>query len=349
MRRILQSILLLSAATSLVAQTERRTLSGDRVSVYNLAGTVRLQPASGSQVTVDITRRGRDASQLKIASGDIRGFNALRVIYPGDRIVYPEMRGRGRTQLRVNGDGTFDDTNDGGWFNRRDQVEITSSGSGLEAYADLVVGVPRGQRIAVHSGVGRATVENVDGDIRVSVAASEVESAHTRGRLTLNTGSGRVSVTDAQGDVTLDTGSGGVTVNGVHGDALTMDTGSGSIQGGGVDVRTLKADVGSGGLRIDHIKARTASVDAGSGGVEMQFDSPVEDLSAEAGSGGVTIRVPAGQNGDIDIETGSGGIDTDFPISTTRYERNHVRGRIGNGSGRIRIESGSGSVRLLKS
>lgn len=353
MRRILHTVLVLSASAalpaSLAAQTEHRALSGDRVSVYNLAGTLRVQAGSGSQVTVDITRQGRDASQLKIATGDIRGYNSLRVIYPSDRIVYPVMNRRGRTQLRVNGDGTFDDNDNGSWFSRRDQVEISGSGSGLEAYADLVVSVPRGQRIAVHWGVGHATVENVDGDIRVSVAASEVEAAHTRGRLTLNTGSGGVRVNDAQGDLTLDTGSGGVTINGVHGESLVMDTGSGSIQGGDIDVRALKADVGSGGLRIDHIKSRTASVDAGSGGVDLQFDSVVDDLTAEAGSGGVTIRVPGAQGGDVDIQTGSGGIDTDFPISTTRYQRNHLRGSIGNGSGRIHIESGSGHVRLLKS
>jgi lia operon protein LiaG len=341
--RFLAAVLPVAA---LGAQTEHRTISGDRVAVYNLAGTLRLQGGAGSQVSVDITRRGKDAAQLKVASGDVRGFNALRVVYPGDRIVYPEMR-RGRTQLRVNADGTFDD-NEGGWFNRRDQVEIRGDGSGLEAWADIVVSIPRGQRIAVHWGVGQATVSNVDGDVRVSVAAASVTSEHTRGRLNLDTGSGSVSVTDAQGDVTLDTGSGGLSLDGVRGESLLMDTGSGSIKGTNVDVRTLKADVGSGGLEIEHIKVRQVTVDAGSGGVELQFDSTVDDVKAESGSGGVTLRVPSTQTGDVDIETGSGGISTDFSVSTTHVRRNHLTGRIGEGSARIRIEAGSGTVRLLK-
>jgi hypothetical protein len=50
----------------------------------------------------------------------------------------------------------------------------------------------------------------------------------------------------------------------------------------------------------------------------------------------------------VDVETGSGGIDTDFDVQVTRFERRHVVGRIGNGRGRIHIESGSGQVRLLK-
>jgi DUF4097 and DUF4098 domain-containing protein YvlB len=128
-----------------------------------------------------------------------------------------------------------------------------------------------------------------------------------------------------------------------------MDTGSGSIRGGDIDVKTLKLDVGSGGVRLDRIKAQRVAADAGSGGVELAFLSPVVDLTAEAGSGGITIRVPETQGADIDIETGSGGIDTDFTISTSRFARRHIRGTIGNGGGRIRIEAGSGSVRLLKS
>jgi len=333
---------------TLSAQAERHTLSGDRVALYNLAGKLRVQGGAGSQIVVDITRAGHDASQLRVVQGDIRGYETLRVVYPSDQIVYPLLGYRSRTQLRVNSDGTFDESDNGGW-GRRNRVEIRDSGSGLEAYADMVVSVPKGQRISLHWGVGEAVVANVDGDIRVEVAASRVTAQHTRGALHLETGSGAVEVTDAQGDVDLDTGSGGVTVNGVSGESLSMDTGSGSIRGSNVDVKTLKLDVGSGGLQIDRIKASRVAADAGSGGIDLSFVAPVADLSAEAGSGGVTIRLPASQNADVDIETGSGGITTDFSIETSRFSRDHVRGTIGNGGGRIHIEAGSGSVRLLKS
>ena len=334
------------SATSSFAQTEHRALTGDRVSIYNLAGRLRVQAVSGNQVSVDVTRGGRDASRLKLLTGEIRGWQSLRVAYSADEIVYPEMGRRSRTQLRVNADGTFDD--DGDSWRRDDRVEIRDSGSGLEAHADMVVGVPKGQRIAIHWGAGEAQIANVDGDLRVSVAASRVTSEHTRGKLSLETGSGSVAVTDAQGDVTLDTGSGGVTLNGVHGENLDVDTGSGSVRGGDVDVRSLKIDVGSGGLQLDRIRASRVAVDAGSGATELGFLAAVDDLSVDAGSGGVTLHLPAAQGGDVDIETGSGGIDSDFAVQTTRIEHNRLRGRIGGGNARIKIESGSGHVRLLK-
>jgi DUF4097 and DUF4098 domain-containing protein YvlB len=333
---------------ALSAQSERHTLTGDRVSVYNLAGKLRVQGGSGSQVIVDVTRGGHDAGQLRVVQGDIRGIETLRVIYPADRIVYPLLGPRARTQLRVDSDGTFDDSGRNGW-EARDRVEIRGSGSGLEGYADMTVSVPKGRRVELHWGVGEAMVTNVDGDIRVEVAASRVTAQHTRGSLHLGTGSGAVEVTDAQGDVTLDTGSGGVTVNGVSGDVLSMDTGSGSIRGSDIDVKTLRLDVGSGGLQIDRIKASRVSADAGSGGIDLRFLGPVTDLTAEAGSGGVTIRLPASQGAEVDIETGSGGIETDFSIATSRFARNRIRGTIGGGGGRIHIEAGSGAVHLLKS
>jgi len=347
--RITATVLFVFAGhvASLGAQTERRTITGDRVALYNLAGHLHVQPGSGSQVVVDITRGGRDAAQLKLATGTIRGWETLRIIYPGNQIVYSAERFRGRTQLRVNSDGTFDDHDNDGW-NGRDRVEIRDSGSGIDAHADLTVSVPRGQRIALHWGVGEATVANVDGDIRVSVAAAGLDAEHTRGRLELSTGSGAVTVSDANGDVVLDTGSGQVAVNGVHGESLDIDTGSGAVTGGDVDVKTLKVDVGSGGIRLGQVKAPHVTVDAGSGGTELEFLSQLDQITVDAGSGPVTLRLPATQGADVDIETGSGGIDSDFPVQTSRVERNHLRGRIGDGRGRIRIESGSGHVRLIK-
>lgn len=343
------AFLTLIAQGPVQAQTETRALAGDRVAIYNLAGRLRLQPGTGADVAVQITRGGRDAGQLSLQSGDIRGFNTLRVVYPADRIIYPELGYRSNTEIRVNGDGTF---NSDGWdWRERDRVQIRGSGSGLEAYADMVVSVPKGQRIVVYWGVGHASVSNVDGDITVDVSAATITSEHTKGALTLDTGSGSVSVIDAQGDVNLDTGSGSVTVDGVRGTQLSLDTGSGRLTVDNIDVKTLTADVGSGGVRLGRIKATHVEIDAGSGGVEVDLLSTVEELLVDAGSGGVTVRLPANQSAEVDIETGSGGITSDFAVQTSRFGRNHLRGRIGGGSesrARIRIESGSGSVRLLK-
>lgn len=341
---------LLVAARMATAQTEQRTIAGDHVAIYNLAGHLRVEGGSGSTVVVEVTRGGRDAAKLQLQTGAVRGRETLRVVYPDDRIVYPELGRWSNTTLSVNDDGTFGDDGDrGGLFGRRNRVEIRGTGSGLEAYADLRVMVPRGKALDLHLGAGDVKIANVDGDLRVDVSAAPVTTEHTTGRLNLDTGSGAVSVTDAQGDVNLDTGSGGVTLQGVHGPSLRLDTGSGSVRGDDLDVHELVADVGSGGIGLRRTRAARLSLDTGSGGTEVELLSPVEALVVDAGSGGVTIRVPATIGADVDIESGSGGIETDFPVKVSRWERTHLRGTIGDGRGRIHIESGSGRVRLLRS
>src|SRR6184192_4104024 len=89
------------------AQTERRSLSGDRVAIYNLAGKLRVESGRGSDVEVEITRGGRDADQLRIEQGNVGGRQTLRVIYPADRVVYPERGRSDRTTINVRDDGTW--------------------------------------------------------------------------------------------------------------------------------------------------------------------------------------------------------------------------------------------------
>jgi hypothetical protein len=96
------------------------------------------------------------------------------------------------------------------------------------------------------------------------------------------------------------------------------------------------------------VNAPHVSVDAGSGATDLEFLGLVDQLSVDAGSGPVTLRLPAAQGADVDIETGSGGIESDFAVQTSRVERNRLRGRIGDGHARISIEAGSGRIRLLK-
>jgi lia operon protein LiaG len=328
------------------AQTERFNVGGDQVAVYNLAGKMRVEGGTGSEVVVDVTRGGADAKALRIEHGRIGSDETLRVIYPDDDIIYPDLGSRTRTDVSVRDDGTF--------FGRMGalrghRVTIRDHGSGTEAYADLVIRVPAGKRISLYLAVGTLDVMNVDGDIRVDVSAARVMTKQTKGRLDLDTGSGRVEVSDAQGDVSLDTGSGGVTLARIKGPSLLLDAGSGGVSGTDLDVERLDLDVGSGGTELARVRAQDIKIDAGSGHTDIGIVSDVRSLDVDTGSGGVTLRIPESLGAEVDIDTGSGGIDTDFPIQVTRRSRTHLTGTIGDGKGRIRIDTGSGGVRLKRS
>ena len=333
---------------SALAQTERFTLDGPDVAVYNLVGTLRIEGGGGDRVLVEVTRVGRDAQRLSVQTGDMRGRPALRIRYPEDRIVYPRADYHGRSTFTVSEDGTFGDDEGRGWDRERRRIEVRSDGDGFEAHADVRVVVPKGKAVFVRHGLGETTIDNVDGRLNVSVAASRVRASHVRGTLSLDTGSGGVEITDMTGDLNLDTGSGGAVLDGVRGGRLNMDIGSGSLRGRAIDVRELVADVGSGGIRLSGVKTPRLHLETGSGGSDVELLAPVEDVQIEAGSGGVTLRLPATLGATLDIETGSGGIDTDFEVKVQRMERHALRGTVGDGRGRVKIEAGSGTVRLLK-
>ena len=329
------------------AQVTRHNVSGDSVAIYNLVGEVRIEGGTGKAVTVEVTRQGRDSGQLRIETGPIRGRETLRVIYPDDEIVHPSRDGYWNTEMRVREDGTFGDN---GRHSDRSghSVRIRSRGNGTEAAANLRITVPKGQTVAVYLGVGRAAVSNVDGKLRVDVASADVTAERTKGVLIVDTGSGEVTVTDAEGDVNLDTGSGTVSVTKVKGPSLNIDTGSGEVNATDVDATDVNIDTGSGSVDLRNVKARTLRVDTGSGDVDVQLLAPPQDIEIDTGSGSVTLAVPDGLSARVEIETGSGGIDLGFPVQVRRLESDHVVGTIGDGKGTLRIDTGSGSIRLIK-
>jgi lia operon protein LiaG len=332
------------SASPLVAQTpERFTVTGDRIAIYDLAGQITVAPGSGADVVVEVTRGGADAGQLKVEMGPIGSQQTLRVIFPDDDIVYRQDHDNGRSQFWVRDDGTF-----GGSDRDRDrghQVEVRSSGRGLEAHADLRILVPAGKRVSVNVGVGRLGASDVNANLSLDAASANITAERVRGALNIDTGSGDVKVTTVEGDLNIDTGSGNVELAGATGD-VDVDTGSGDVTGSGVKASNLKLDTGSGNITMSQIQSPAISLETGSGDIELGLLSDTDDLSVDTGSGNVTIRLPADFGSAIDVETSSGEVDTDVAITVTRRSESRLVGRIGDGQGRMTIETGSGNVTL---
>lgn len=329
------------------AAQERYTVGGDEVALYNLAGEILVTGARGGNVTVEVMRGGGDAEALDVQVGEIDGRQTLRVMYPADRVVYrsDRFRGNSNTTLRVRPDGTWGDDRDS-WRDRGERVRISTRGSGMDAYADLRVAVPEGQRIEINLAVGRIAAENVNGRVVLDTHAGGVEARDMAGYLNIDTGSGSVEVVGMDGDLEVDTGSGSVRIADVNGDDVGVDTGSGSVVGEAVTARRIGIDTGSGGITLRRSAARDLRLDTGSGSVEADLTSAIDRLIVDTGSGSVTVRLPADLSAELSIETGSGGIDVDFPVMVTRRARDELKGRIGDGLGTIRIDTGSGSVRI---
>jgi len=335
-------------------QPERHTLTGDRVAIYDLAGQIRIDPGTGTDVVVEITRGGRDLGQLRVERGPVEsmpGYETLRVLFPSDEISYPALHRGSRTQMSIRDDGTFNDHDNNGrkWGRHSDRrVTITSYGSGLEAWADLHITVPAGKRVDVNVGVGDITVTNVDGHLSVDGNSSTVTARGTKGNFNVDVGSGSVTVNDAQGQVSIDTGSGDVELTTFKGTDLSIDTGSGSVSGTTIAADAVNVDTGSGSITLSGVSSPDLKLDTGSGDVDLDLVSDVDAVSIDTGSGSVTLHVPADVGAVLDIESSSGGVESDIPLEVTKWGSDRVAGRIGDGKGRIAVETGSGRVRIVK-
>ena len=370
-RRVLPASVQLAAAVSLCAAApgsligqEQYRLAGSRVAVYNLAGEVNVVPGQGSEVVVEVARGGSDASRLSVATGRIGGTETLRVIYPDDRVVY---RGSGRgsnTSVRVRSDGTFYGGRGGG-----DRVRISGRGGGLEDHADLVVRVPRGVEVAIHLAVGEGNARNLAADLTFNSGAASVDVAEVEGNVSVDTGSGALTITDVTGDVIAHTGAGAITLEGISGSALTADTGSGSVflgeisaarvtadtGSGSITGRALSAeelllDTGSGRIEVEDLDAARISCDSGSGAVRLGLAADVDRLIVETGSGGVAVTVPEDFGAVMELDSGSGSVSVDVPrTEVAEAKRRYFRGTVGDGEGRVVIETGSGGISVRPS
>jgi hypothetical protein len=325
---------------------ERFVLPGQRIEICNLAGAVRIVQGSGTRAEVIVTRGGRDAGRLRIEQDEHGDRSRLSVVFPDRRVVYPRLHGFGRSTIVVTENGCFPEGHGFVLGNRK--VTITGGGIGMQAWADLEVRLPRGHQTTLHLGVGEVSAVGVDGDLTIDVAAASVEAERTTGSLIVDTGSGSVVLRGNRGDISVDTGSGGVELSDLSGSRLKVDTGSGGVTGRNIEAEDLLVDTGSGSVEIDDIRSGSISIDTGSGGVHVGLLSAPRSLLVDTGSGAVTILGPADLGAQVELETGSGSIQSDYAMTMTSKDHGYLRGTIGDGRGRIKVDTGSGGLSLRR-
>ena len=67
-------------------------------------------------------------------------------------------------------------------------------------------------------------------------------------------------------------------------------------------------------------------------------------MNIDTGSGDVDVRGVKSRL--LHVATGSGSIDTDVPLTAVHRDHGELRGQMGDGRGRIVIETGAGGIRF---
>lgn len=161
--------------------------------------------------------------------------------------------------------------------------------------------------------------------------------------LEAGSGSGNITIDGVGENAKLSTGSGNIHATGLHG-GFKVDTGSGNIYADQTGQGDVNAETGSGNIELRNLRGGLRG-HTGSGNIKAA-GTPATDWKLETGSGNVEFS-SGGAAFTLEASTGSGGIHTDMEMLTQgTTDRHHVSGKINGGGPTVRIETGSGEIRV---
>jgi DUF4097 and DUF4098 domain-containing protein YvlB len=199
----------------------------------------------------------------------------------------------------------------------------------------LEVWVPVGTRV-----VARST----SGDVTVKGTRSPVDARSTSGDVVVNDARDRITIESVSGDV--------------RGLQLSGDVRSESVSGT-IEIRDatgpVRAETTSGDVSLLGVTSRSVYATTVSG--EVEYDGTIDNSGRyefHAHSGDIRLAIPESANATVSIETFSGSLDSEFPITLQPGQRTTGRPRrfefaLGTGSGaRVIAESFSGDIVLTR-
>jgi putative adhesin len=197
--------------------------------------------------------------------------------------------------------------------------------------------------VTVPTGV-RLELKSVSGDITTHGVGGELEAGAVSGDIDASDASGHVDLESVSGDINAERLSGEVRANSVSGDVtLTRVTGS------------LEVETVSGEMSVDNANLSSLRTETVSG--ELTYDGSLDPSGRyefHSQSGDIRLRIPASAGGSVRVETFSGSVESDFPM--TMQPGDHGMGphprrlefTFGKGGSRITAETFSGDINIEK-
>ncbi|HEX9221272.1 MAG TPA: DUF4097 family beta strand repeat-containing protein [Gemmatimonadaceae bacterium] len=190
------------------------------------------------------------------------------------------------------------------------------------------VSVPRGSRLIL---------EAVSGDVTAKGSQGEIEASSV---------SGNVDVTDGLRTVSAEAVSGDVHVGQVNGN-VRGETVSGELRAENVSGNVEASSV-SGSIRLLGIQSKDVRTETVSGDITYAGTiEPSGRYGFESHSGTLRLDIPRGAGAQFSVETFSGDLSTDFPITlppSSRRREGRVEFTIGDGRARVTAQTFSGRI-----
>jgi len=192
------------------------------------------------------------------------------------------------------------------------------------------VSVPRGARLILEAVSGDVSAKGSQGEIEASSVSGDVDVSDGVRAVSVESVSGSAHAAQVNGSLRAETVSGDLRVENVTGD-VEASTVSGEIRLIGIQSKDVRTESVSGSLTY-------------TGTIE-----PTGRYGFESHSGTINLNIPRNAGAQFSVETFSGGVNADFPITIPpntrgRNREGHMEFTIGDGRAKVTAQTFSGEI-----
>jgi DUF4097 and DUF4098 domain-containing protein YvlB len=209
-----------------------------------------------------------------------------------------------------------------------------------------------GPTTLLQSGSGSITAVDLKGEAKIVTSYGSATCDTFAGTtLDLKTGSGKIAISNATcRDCLAETSYGALVAHHLKGDTVKLKSGSGSLDLTAVDAPSLDISTSYGAVKAHEITTAKLLAHSGSGSLDIVCTpaSPA-GLTAEVKSsyGDIDFTAPPTFSGRVDLHTDYGSIHAALPVTISGdLTKTKVIGRVGEGTGLLHLQTGSGSITL---
>jgi DUF4097 and DUF4098 domain-containing protein YvlB len=190
------------------------------------------------------------------------------------------------------------------------------------------VSVPRGARLILEAVSGDVTAKGSQGEIEASSVSGDVDVSDGVRSVSVESVSGSARAAEVNGNLRAETVSGTLRAQNVTGD---------------VDASSVSGDITLVGIQSKDVRTETVSG-------EITYTGSIEPSGRygfESHSGSLNLNIPRNAGAQFSVETFSGGIDTDFPVTLppgTKRREGHMEFTIGDGRAKVSAQTFSGEI-----
>lgn len=251
-------------------------------------------------------------------------------------------------------------------INRSDSFWKKLLGTGSDSFGsvDYTISVPHGCDVDIDNTSGDVSVTNIARSVHISGSSGEVRLENIEGDIDIESLSGNISIHNVKGDIEIAVASSDMELSSITG-AVDIRATSGNKRGeyisgpvkisqtsGNVELKYLDGDLRfkstSGDISVEQ-DGGAVDILTHSGDVRIKTELLSEkDFFVETTSGNILFIIPELSSGTAKLETKSGNISTDLPLSIESFSEDRIHGSFGKGGPGITLITSSGNITIAQ-